>query len=196
MRSPVNRPLVIIATALLCLTTSCSEPAPTQAEADRIYQEAVISYRNSDLDATVARLEQALAIYRETGAVAMVGQTLNSMGGVYYQQENYQQALTSFQKSLEIRRQIGDKAGEAKTLNNMGLVYDKLTEKERAISLVQQAQAIFQEINDMRSVEKTRDNLELLTPCPTGPNLPGCFAVGQVTILFDDDFQEEESQQQ
>ncbi|MGK7902286.1 MAG: tetratricopeptide repeat protein [Hormoscilla sp.] len=193
MRSPVNRRLVIMATALLCLTTSCSEPAPTQAEPDRIYQEAVISYRNSDLDATVATLEQALAIYRETGPIAMVGRTLNSMGGVYYQQGNYQQALASFQKSLEIRRQIGDKAGEAKTLNNMGLVYDKLKEKDRAIELVQQSQAIFQEINDMRNVEKTRDNLELLTPCPTGPNLPGCLAVGQVTILFDDDFEEEES---
>ena len=123
----------------------------------------------------------------------MVGRTLNSIGGVYYQQKKYQQALASFQKSLEIRRQIGDKAGEAKTLNNMGLVYDQLKEKDRAIELVQQAQAIFQEINDIRSVEKTRDNLELLTPCPTGPNLPSCFAVGQVTILFDDDFEEEDS---
>ncbi|WP_226592404.1 tetratricopeptide repeat protein, partial [Microseira wollei] len=91
-----------------------------QAEAERLYQQGIQQYRQSQFLEALETLQQVLAICREIGDKALEGTTLNNIGLVYNNRGQYPKALEFYQQALAIHREIGNKAGEATTLSHIG----------------------------------------------------------------------------
>ena len=86
--------------------------------------------RHSDLNASWDRFENSLAII--VGVYGhnhrTVADTLNSMGGVRYAQENWDGALETYQQALDIALSVlgSQHPDVAATLSNLGAVFEKL----------------------------------------------------------------------
>ena len=61
------------------------------------------------------------------------GFSYNLIGGIYYNQSQYIEALEFYNKSLSIRDSLGDKKGTASAYNNMGNVYISKGDYEKAV---------------------------------------------------------------
>jgi CHAT domain-containing protein/uncharacterized protein HemY len=133
-----------------------------KAEADRLLQQAVQQYRQSQFREALRNLEQALVIYREIGDRKGEGGTLMGIGNVYNNLGEYPKALDFYQQALAIRRQVGDKAGEGGTLNNIGAVYNYLGEYPKALDFYQQALAIRRQVGDKAGEGTTLSNIGIV----------------------------------
>ncbi|MEO1591905.1 MAG: tetratricopeptide repeat protein, partial [Cyanobacteria bacterium J06632_22] len=91
---------------------------PRQAEAERLFNEALNLWRVSRWPEAIEKLEQALVLYREAGDLQGEGRTLTGLGAVSSSLGQYPQALSYYEQSLVILREVGDRAGEGVTLNN------------------------------------------------------------------------------
>ncbi|NTW76901.1 MAG: tetratricopeptide repeat protein [Syntrophaceae bacterium] len=63
----------------------------------------------------------------------MLSATLNNIGGVFWNQGDYQKALDYFHRSLKIKEEIGDTKSAALINNNIGLVYRQMGDYEMAL---------------------------------------------------------------
>lgn len=69
--------------------------------------------------------------------------TLNVIGGTYYSDGNFSDALHYLQQVLSVRREIGDRRGEAVTLGTIGLILERLHRFREAVSFQQQSVRLF-----------------------------------------------------
>ncbi len=76
------------------------------------------------------------------------GLALNSIGGIYRQQNRYGQALTAYEQALAASREVGGRVLERKTLVDMGLVYQNLGRFPEALVVYKQALPISREENN------------------------------------------------
>ena len=83
--------------------------------------------------------QQALDVYQQINDPVKVANTLNSIGGVYTQQDDYSHALESYQKGLAIFREHQESTGEGLILNNIGEVYRKSSQYSLALDYYEQA---------------------------------------------------------
>ena len=87
-----------------------------------------------------------MAINRQIGNKAGVGNTLKNIGFVYKNLGEYKQALSYYQQALAIKKQVGDKAGEGKTLNSIGLLFKTQKQPKLAIVFYKQSVKIREQI--------------------------------------------------
>ena len=89
--------------------------------------------RQGDVAEGVAKLEDAVALWRDAGDLGELAAALDSLGWplVYDVNENAR-ALETFEESLDLRRQLGDEAGATRALVGVGQVLVALGETERA----------------------------------------------------------------
>ncbi|MEG5041476.1 MULTISPECIES: tetratricopeptide repeat protein [unclassified Microcoleus] len=164
---------LLITTLLLCLTVSgksvsypinniISSPQKLAQAAnstieqkitDAVYlnQEGYDLYQRAEAESALYKYNQALGIFRQVGARAGEGNSLNYIGEVYLSLGKYDRALHYFQQALVIFKALGklpdsDRAYEGYTLKYMGEVYDRKRDYERALASYQQALTIFQEL--------------------------------------------------
>ena len=164
---------LLITTLLLCLTVSgksvsypinniISSPQKlAQAanstveqkitEAVYLNQEGYDLYQRAEAESALDKYNQALVIFRQVGAPAGEGNSLNNIGEVYLALGKYDRALHYFQQALVIFQTLGklpdsERAYEGYTLKYMGEVYDRKREYDRALAAYQQALTIFQEL--------------------------------------------------
>jgi tetratricopeptide (TPR) repeat protein len=93
-------------------------------------------------------LEQALAIYRETGERLGEAGDLATLGHCYYQLGQIARAIEVYEQALAIYREGGHRQGEAVGLGSLGNCYYKLGQIAHAIDLYEQALAIARETGD------------------------------------------------
>lgn len=164
---------LLITTLLLCLTVSgksvsypinniiSSPPKLAQAAnstleqkiTDAVYlnQEGYDLYQRAEAESALDKYNQALVIFRQVGARAGEGNSLNYIGEVYLALGKYDRALHYFQQALVIFKTLGklpdfDRAYEGYTLRYLGEVYDRKRSYDRALAAYQQALTIFQEL--------------------------------------------------
>jgi tetratricopeptide (TPR) repeat protein len=101
--------------------------ASTRSKASALFNRALAAQEAGDLQQAATLLEQALKL-DPTSKVAY-----NSLGNVYYQQQQYHQASTMYKQALAIDPHY------AKARNNLGNTYMQLAMDERAIEELQQA---------------------------------------------------------
>jgi tetratricopeptide (TPR) repeat protein len=111
----------------------------------------------------IEHLRQALAIVREICAASTErsaewaaarrgeGTVLGSLGIVYRDQGQVEQAIEYYEKALAIDREIGDRRNEGALLGRLGLAYADMGQAEQAIEHYQQALAIAREVGDRRN---------------------------------------------
>ncbi|OKH32919.1 Fis family transcriptional regulator [[Phormidium ambiguum] IAM M-71] len=119
-----------------------------KAEADRLLQQGIQQFQNSQFREASQSLQQALTIFREIGDRKGEGAALGTLGLVYNFLGDYREAIDYHQQSLAIAREIGDRQNEAPSLANLGLAYYSLGDYRKAIEYHQQSLTIAREIND------------------------------------------------
>lgn len=94
----------------------------TAARANALYTSGYLISRQADTAAAKARLEEALAIYRELDHREGIANALNGLGLTICSQGDFTTAIPLFMESLEIQRATGNQGGIATTLNSLGLI--------------------------------------------------------------------------
>lgn len=175
---------LLITTLLLCLTVSgksvsypinniISSPQKLAQAAnstieqkitDAVYlnQEGYALYQRAETESALDKYNQALVIFRQVGARAGEGNSLNYIGEVYLSLGKYDRALDYFQQALVIFKTLGklpefDRASEGYTLQYLGEVYDRKRDYDRALASYQQALTIYQELIKIKKGD--RDSL-------------------------------------
>ena len=74
--------------------------------------------------------------------------SINCIGVIYGQLNNYEKALEYFLKSLEINEEIGNKKGISYSLGNIGILYRRLKKYDKAIEYLLESLKIEEEIGN------------------------------------------------
>ncbi len=88
--------------------------------------------------------------------------TFQNIGMIYWQQNNYAEALTSHHASLKIREEINDKQGIALSLNNIGIIYSELYNYPEALKNYFAALKIREEIGDKGNIAASYVNIGII----------------------------------
>jgi predicted ATPase/class 3 adenylate cyclase/Tfp pilus assembly protein PilF len=83
----------------------------------------------------------------------------NSMGGIHWQQGNYNAAVENVEKSLQIYTSFNYSWGRANSLSNLGILKVQIGEWERAEEYLSEALQLRQEIGDLHNEAFTHLNL-------------------------------------
>jgi tetratricopeptide (TPR) repeat protein len=75
---------------------------------------------------------------------------LNSVGGVYQRQGNFDAAVTAFQQGYDLLVKLGDERGQAMVLNSVGGVYQRQGNFDAAVTAFQQSLDIGEKLKDIR----------------------------------------------
>ncbi len=164
------RLLAIAASTLVLTTTQIVYPyaessaiaqtvADRKAEGDRLYQQGIQQYRNSQFREALESWQAALQIYRDIGDRQGEGKALIKMGNAYSDLKQYQRAIELYEQGQIIARQIGDRQIESIALINMGSVYYSLEQYQRAIELYEQGLIIARQIGDRQRVGIALENM-------------------------------------
>lgn len=95
----------------------------------------------------------------QTSAPSTPTARLNQQALDYYQQGQFQNALTTFQQVLELVRNSGNRSNEATTLTNIGMVYDSLQQYAQALEAYNQALTLRQALSDRRGEAEVLDGI-------------------------------------
>ncbi|MEG4920077.1 CHAT domain-containing protein, partial [Microcoleus sp. F10-D1] len=107
----------------------------------------------------LAKLEEALALYRADRNYAQATRTLLSMGKIYANFGQFQSALDSYNQALPLSQQAGAKAEEAAVINSFGQLYTDLSDPKNALDYYNQALPLFYQLNDQTAVANTLNNI-------------------------------------
>jgi tetratricopeptide (TPR) repeat protein len=109
-----------------------------------------------------ARLEEALAIYREIGDKGGEGNILWGLGSYYYFTADATQARDWYRRSLELHREAGDRTMEAWSLHMLALSAVGLRQFEEAREQGRHALRHFYEAGDVSGVTLVLDDLAIV----------------------------------
>jgi tetratricopeptide (TPR) repeat protein len=115
------------------------------------FEEARASYLESER--FVAQIENS---HQRQHIEAMV---LNSLGGVYQRQGNFDEAVSAFEQSWKIKEAQGDEHGLGMVLNSLGGVYQRQGKFDKAVSAFEQSKEISERLNDERSLAMVLNSL-------------------------------------
>ncbi|MEG4532303.1 CHAT domain-containing protein [Microcoleus sp. D2_18a_D3] len=107
----------------------------------------------------LAKLEEAVALYRADQNSAQAALTLLSMGKIYAHFGQFQSALDSYNQALPLSQQAGAKAEEAAIINSLGQLYTDLADPKNALDYYNQALPLFYQLNDQTAVANTLNNI-------------------------------------
>ncbi|QLE56636.1 tetratricopeptide repeat protein [Nostoc sp. TCL26-01] len=125
-----------------------SRTTSQNAEGQRLLQEASKLLEQGTAESrqqAIAKYEQALKIWRETGDRNFEATTLLSIGTLYLIQGGNQKALDYFNQGLTIRRELKDRVGEAIMLYSIAGSLANLGERTKAVTYYNQALALFRD---------------------------------------------------
>lgn len=111
-------------------------PETAVARAELHYTLGGLYQWSREYEASLGHLEAALALAEQSGNVQLQAWLLNSLGNVYADLRQYEQAIAAYQRALQTGG-LPDKG--AKVYNNLGNVYRDLGQYERAIAEYQRA---------------------------------------------------------
>ncbi|MEG4484082.1 CHAT domain-containing tetratricopeptide repeat protein [Microcoleus sp. D2_18a_B4] len=130
--------------------------------AEKALEEGVQLYEQGTAQAkrgAIAKLEQALKLYREAGDNRGQTVSLLGLGSVYSALGEQQKALEYYSQSLPLSRETGDRFLEATILNNLGNAYSDLGEKQKALEYLSQSLPLRRAVGDRRGEAVTLSNI-------------------------------------
>jgi CHAT domain-containing protein/tetratricopeptide (TPR) repeat protein len=127
-------------------TQNVSSEAARKAyeEAEKIYLQGTVEAKKS----AIAKLEEALKLYRSAGDDSGQAVSLFALGRVYLIEVENQKALEYFNQSLSLYRATNDRSGEAVTLREMGDIYSELGNHQKALEYYNQSLFLFRATSD------------------------------------------------
>jgi len=156
---------VVVTTSPIKITQGVSQPQPenrTATAAKKLSDEAYQLYQEGTVEAlkqAIAKLQEALKLFRAVGDHRGEDGILNNIGSVYLALGEQQKALEYYNQSLPLRRALGDRRGEAITLTSIGSVYSALGEKQKALEYYSQSLPLSRAVGDRRGEAITLTNI-------------------------------------
>ncbi len=168
-RRQQNRP-IILCSLYLCAVMLPAPPAHAAqrgqnqqpSAADKLTTEAVELEKEGtkeSLERAINKFVAAAPLYRAANDKAHEADTLNSIGTLYSNLGEQQQALDYFAQALAIYTAVGDRGGEAVEFNNMGSVYIDLGEPQKALDAFAQALPRLRAVHDGGGEATTLNNM-------------------------------------
>ncbi|MEH2461620.1 tetratricopeptide repeat protein, partial [Nostoc sp.] len=114
----------------------------TRAAAERVSQEGMQVYQQGTAESlrqAIGKWQEALKLWQQVDDKRWEALTHLSIGKVYFDLGEKQEALKYFNQALPIFRAVRERIGEATTLTNIGAVYSDLGEKQEALKYFNQA---------------------------------------------------------
>jgi CHAT domain-containing protein/tetratricopeptide (TPR) repeat protein len=105
-------------------------------------------YSNSDEEKSMAYYQEALTARKKVDDRFLMGNSMNSIGLLYYSAKKYQNAIKYFDTAAIIRKEIGDFSNYVKTLFNKALAYEKSGEPAQAALIYRQSFEISDSLGD------------------------------------------------
>lgn len=100
-----------------------------------ILQNLAVIYKNTGkLDEAIVINDEALKTYERMGNLDMVAEVHYNMGNIFWEKENFQEAVNNYQKALEVAEQIVDSVDMAYFAKALGDGYYQLKENNRSKS--------------------------------------------------------------
>lgn len=133
--------------------------------AERAFREAVAlkSQQTAEsLTKSIAKYEEALALWRVAGERDFEGLALNNLAEVYYSLGNRKKALELFEQGLALMQSTGSKLGEAAMLSNIAAVYQDLGDNDKALDYFSKALPLRRAVGDKTGEAVTLSNIGFL----------------------------------
>jgi len=93
----------------------------------------IIKYFSNELDSSLFYYQKSKTIALELNDELAIASANVNIGGIFFETNEFQKALSSFFIALEIFNQKGVKENEAITYNNIGLIYRQLNKPDSAL---------------------------------------------------------------
>ena len=139
------------------LARDLDAPAPARAKA--LTGIGFLAYRQGDYAGLITLCTESLALFRELGDLAGMGQALYLLGMAAEGQGDYARAKTLLQESLALGRQAGGKRRMAISLNSIGEVARCLGDYAEARASYEESLALHREGGEKRGIAIALGNL-------------------------------------
>jgi len=120
---------------------------------------ATVHWNLGNADKALEILYDALRQARETNDPEIIGITLNNIGVIQIDKQEYQEAISTYSKALEISINMNDSIGISYTYNNMGLAMEKMENYPKALAYYQQANNITRRIGFSIGITSSSSNI-------------------------------------
>lgn len=106
--------------------------------------------------------ERSLEFATQAQGLSELSMAENVMGGIFYRQGEWEEALSHTMKAMVLREQMGYTWGVAATNSNLGILAVAAGHWNKAASFFQQSLALRQEMGDVEGVAIAHNNLGIL----------------------------------
>lgn len=113
----------------------------------------------NDFERSQELLLQQLSIYEAYGFEAGIARVNFALGRLFFEQNNYQQALVNFNSALEFFDKQNDIKGKMRTLNALGKTLGLMGKYQESLSRCSDALLLARAISDRREVARINANL-------------------------------------
>lgn len=134
-------------------------------DAGRLFGEALAlkSQQTAEaLEKSIAKYEEAVALWRTAGDREFEGLALNNLAEVYYALGNRKKAVELFEQGLTLMQATGSKLGEATMLSNIAAVYQDMGENDKALDYFSRALPLRRAAGDKPGEAVTLSNIGFL----------------------------------
>ncbi len=122
-------------------------------EADAYFWLGRIKQAEGQTDSALMFIGKALKLREKLGNLKEVAQTYNGLGGLYFDDAQYEKAIECYKKEIEIKEAIHDKPDYlALAYLNLGRAHIALSNFQLALEQYQKALRTFESINNEKGI--------------------------------------------
>ena len=133
---------------LLARALSAADGVPTEIHADALWTAAQQATAQSDWDAAIPLLEEALALFRATSRGRETIFALCDLGWIALMRDDLDTAAQLCEEALDTARELGDRRALSAALNGLGEVRSLQGDHERALEIYGEAVTLRRELGD------------------------------------------------
>jgi len=123
----------------LTIQRTPTEVDRTRVSAERAYMDGQQLFDRRNFEAAASKWEESSRLWDGLNDRGEEGGSLQRLGVLYYELQQYQKALDCDNQAVAIERTVGNRAVEALTLTNIGAVYRELGDRQKALEYDNQA---------------------------------------------------------
>ncbi len=128
----------------------------------KTYNELTWQYRLVNGDKALDYGQKAVTLSQQFRFDKGLAQAYNDMGIIYYDRQNFTEALSLYAKAMEVRRRQGDIIGIARLYNKIGIVYQRQGNFDKALENQLSALTYFESKGDDFGVSYSLNNIGIV----------------------------------
>jgi signal transduction histidine kinase len=126
------------------------------------YNELTWQYRTVDQEKAIEYGNKAIELGKKTNFDKAIAQAYNDLGIIYYDKQDFINAIAAYKKAFEIRRRLNDQKGIAALYNKIGIVYQKEAKFDSALLYAQKALDIYEQLKDKIGISYSLNNIGIV----------------------------------